>query len=74
MKLKTWQTGKLKGRVGGRGGAAGASLVNLDPKLFMIKTFSRSCSHIPHLAFPQWKGNSGSIFPCLVCASSIAHI
>lgn len=30
-KLKTWQTGKLKGRVGGRGGAAGASPVNLNP-------------------------------------------
>lgn len=74
MKLKTWQTGKLKGRVGGRGGAVGASLVNLDPKLFMIKTFSHSCSHIPLLAFPRRKRNSGSIRSCLVCASSIAHI
>lgn len=70
MKLKTWQTGKLKGR----GGAAGPPPVNLDLKLFMIKTFSHSCSHIPLLASPQWERNSGSIRSCLVCASSIAHI
>lgn len=63
-KLKTWQTGKLKVCVGGSGGAVGASLVNFDPKLFMIKTLSHSWSH--SLPFLNGNGTRDQFVPALL--------